>query len=113
MRFELQKLIEICRVQSLSIVLQGIEDELSLPDLNAKQKSELEEIIVGCRDVREKLQRELSAYGELRSDSRGVGSKAKRIWKRLKWEPDDIEEFRSRVTTNVAFLNAFRGKHTK
>ncbi|KAF7940554.1 uncharacterized protein EAE98_000681 [Botrytis deweyae] len=99
-------------VRSLSIVLQDIEDELSLPDLNAKQKSELEEIIVGCRDVLEKLQRALSAYGELRSDSRGVGSKAKRIWKRLKWEPDDIKEFRSRVTTNVTFLNAFRGKYT-
>ncbi|TGO14326.1 hypothetical protein BTUL_0055g00160 [Botrytis tulipae] len=100
------------KVQSLSIVLQDIEDELSLPDLNAKQKSELEEIIVGCRDVLEKLQRALSAYGELRFDSRDVGSKAKRIWKRLKWEPDDIKEFRSRVTTNVAFLNAFRGKYT-
>ncbi|THV45381.1 hypothetical protein BGAL_0496g00050 [Botrytis galanthina] len=99
-------------VRSLSIVLQDIEDELSLPDLNAKQKSELEEIIVGCRDVLEKLQRALSAYGELISDFRGVGSKAKRIWKRLKWEPDDIKEFRSRVTTNVAFLNAFRGKYT-
>ncbi|KAF7880334.1 uncharacterized protein EAF02_007180 [Botrytis sinoallii] len=99
-------------VRSLSIVLQDIEDELSLPDLNAKQKSELKEIIVGCRDVLEKLQQALSTYGEFKSDSRGVGCKAKRIWKRFQWEPDDIKEFRSRVTTNVTFLNAFRGKCT-
>ncbi|KAM0159004.1 hypothetical protein ACHAQE_005283 [Botrytis cinerea] len=99
-------------VRSLSIVLQDIEDELSLPDLNAKQESELKEIVDGCRDVLEKLQRLLSTYGELRSDSRGVGYKAKRIWKRFQWEPDDIKELRSRITTNVAFLNAFRGKFT-
>ncbi|TGO37978.1 hypothetical protein BHYA_0084g00080 [Botrytis hyacinthi] len=97
-------------VRSLSIVLQDIEDELSLPDLNAKQKSELKGIIVGCRDVLEKLQRTLSTYGEFRSDSRGC--KAKRIWKRFKWEPDDIKELRSRVTANVTFLNALRGKYT-
>ncbi|TEY86542.1 hypothetical protein BOTCAL_0006g00220 [Botryotinia calthae] len=99
-------------VRSLSIVLQDIEDELSLPDLNAKQKSELKEIVDGCRDVLEKLQRLLSTYGELKSDSRGVGYKAKRIWKRFQWEPDDIKDLRSRITTNVTFLNAFRGKFT-
>lgn len=100
-------------MRSLSIVLQDIEDELSLPDLDTKQESELKEIVDGCRDVLEKLQRLLSTYGELRSDSRGVGYKAKRIWKRFQWEPDDIKELRSRITTNVAFLNAFRGKFTK
>ncbi|KAM0130917.1 hypothetical protein ACHAP3_007144 [Botrytis cinerea] len=99
-------------VRSLSIVLQDIEDELSLPDLDTKQESELKEIVDGCRDVLEKLQRLLSTYGELRSDSRGVGYKAKKVWKRFQWEPDDIKELRSRITTNVAFLNAFRGKFT-
>ncbi|KAF7898861.1 uncharacterized protein EAF01_008074 [Botrytis porri] len=108
----LQKLTEIYGVRSLSIVLQDIEDELSLPDLNAKQKSELEEIIVGCRDVLGKLQRALSTYGEFKCDSRGVGYKANFFWKRFQWEPDDIKELRSRVTTNVTFLNAFRGKYT-
>ncbi|KAF7885212.1 hypothetical protein EAF00_011030 [Botryotinia globosa] len=97
-------------VRSLSIVLQDIEDELSLPDLNAEQKSELKEIIFGCRDVLEKLQQTLSTYGEFKSDPRGC--KAKRIWKRFQWEPDDIQELRSRVTANVTFLNALRVKHT-
>ncbi|KAF7922343.1 uncharacterized protein EAE97_011085 [Botrytis byssoidea] len=76
-------------VRSLSIVLQDIEDEFSLPDLNAEQKSELKEIIFGCRDVLEKLQQTLSTYGEFKSDSRGC--KAKRIWKRFHWEPDDMK----------------------
>ncbi|KAF7960203.1 hypothetical protein EAE96_001801 [Botrytis aclada] len=93
-------------VRSLSIVLH---DLLSLPDLNAKQKSELKEIIDSCRDVLKKLQQTLSTYGELKSDSRGVGYKAKRIWKQFQWEPDDIKELRSHITTNVTLLSAFLG----
>jgi hypothetical protein len=34
----------------------------------------------------------------------------KRVWKRLKWEPDDIRDLRSRIVANVALLNMFQGK---
>ena len=30
-----------------------------------------------------------------------------RAWKRLTWEPDDIHELRSRITSNVTLLNSF------
>ncbi|KAJ8070934.1 hypothetical protein OCU04_001292 [Sclerotinia nivalis] len=99
-------------VRSLSIVLQDIDAELSVPDLNAKQTNDLKEIVFGCRDVLEKLQRILSTYGEMKSDSSGVGKKVKRIWKRLQWEPEDIKELRSRIASNVTLLNTFQGKIT-
>jgi Cdc6-like AAA superfamily ATPase len=35
------------------------------------------------------------------------------VWKRVKWEPDDIKEFRSRITANITLLNAFNGRITK
>jgi hypothetical protein len=35
------------------------------------------------------------------------------VWKRVKWEPDDIREFRSRITANITLLNAFNGRVTK
>ena len=35
------------------------------------------------------------------------------MWKRVKWEPDDIKEFRSRITANVTLLNTFNGRITK
>ena len=35
------------------------------------------------------------------------------MWKRVKWEPDDIREFRSRITANITLLNAFNGRVTK
>jgi Cdc6-like AAA superfamily ATPase len=49
----------------------------------------------------------LDKYNELKSDHGGVSKRAKRIWKRLKWEPEDIKQLRSRISTNIGLLNAF------
>lgn len=35
------------------------------------------------------------------------------MWKRLNWKPEDIDELRSRINTNVTFLNAFNGRLTR
>ena len=43
------------------------------------------------------------------SNVHGIRDKSRRAWKRLKWEPDDIQELRSRVALNVGYLNAFNG----
>ncbi|KFY00471.1 hypothetical protein O988_03292, partial [Pseudogymnoascus sp. VKM F-3808] len=34
----------------------------------------------------------------------------RRVWKRLKWEPDDIRDLRIRIVANVTLLNTFQGK---
>jgi hypothetical protein len=39
---------------------------------------------------------------------KGVGRNIKRVWKRLKWEPDDIRDLRSRIVANVILLNTFQ-----
>jgi hypothetical protein len=70
---------------------------------------------VGCRNVLEELKDTLEKHQELDSNSkaRTFARKARRVWKRVKWEPDDIKEFRSRITANVTLLNAFNGRITK
>jgi len=35
------------------------------------------------------------------------------VWKKLKWEPEDIRELRGRITSNIALLNAFNGQLTR
>jgi hypothetical protein len=91
-------------------VLQDIDVVLSAPDLSKQQRTELEEIIDGCFNVLKRLEQTLDEYGELKSGSRDPGNRAKRAWKRLKWEPDDIKQIRSRIISNIALLNAFQGK---
>ena len=97
-------------MRSLSIVLQDVEVVLSEPDLNAQQKKELREIADSCLNVLRMLEQILDKYGELKSGSGLVGNRMKRVWKRLKWEPEDIKELRSRTVANVTLLNTFQGK---
>lgn len=97
------------RLRSLSIVLQDVEIQ-SEQKLSSQQTKELEEIADACRNVLEKLEQTLDKYGELQPGCEGVGRRIKRAWKRLKWEPDDIRDLRSRIVANVTLLNAFRGR---
>ena len=105
-------LLHLNRLRSLLIIL-NIEAVPSEPGLNTKQKNELKAIADGCLNVLEKLKQTLDKYSELTSGSASVGSKAKRVWKRLRWEPEDIKELRSRISTNVSLLIAFNGQLTR
>ena len=58
----------------------------------------------------EKLELVLDKYHELDLGLKGVGRSIKGVWKRLKWEPDDIRDLRSRIVANVILLNTFQGK---
>jgi len=42
-----------------------------------------------------------------------MGKRVKRIWRRLKWEPEDIRELRSRISSNITLLNAFNNQLTR
>ena len=35
------------------------------------------------------------------------------MWKRLKWEPEDIKQLRSRISSNIGLLNAFTSRLTQ
>jgi hypothetical protein len=109
-RFWLMLTMLLNRVRSLAIVLQDVEVLLSEPDLNTQQKTELRDIANGCQNVLNRLGKILDKYGELGSDPSSVGKKAKRVWKRLRWEPEDIRELRSRIVANVTLLNTFQGR---
>jgi Cdc6-like AAA superfamily ATPase len=80
---------------------------------NNDQKRDLEDIDKGCRNVLDDLERILDKNTELSSESGSVGKRVKRVWKRLKWDPDDINKLQSRISTNIGFLNAFNGLLTR
>jgi hypothetical protein len=58
------------------------------------------------------LEKTLEKYRELSSVAEGVGKRVKREWNRLKWEPPDIRELRSRISSNISLLNALNGRLT-
>lgn len=82
-------------------------------DLTDEQGKRLHSIADGCYSVLSKLEKTLDKYGELKSDPESVGKMVKRVWKRLKWEPEDITELRGRIISNISLLNAFNGQLTR
>lgn len=59
------------------------------------------------------LDKVLINYRGLDSKPKGIGEKSRKVWKRLKWEPDDIKELRLRVVENIGFLNSFSAAITR
>ncbi|RMZ91406.1 hypothetical protein DV736_g1357, partial [Chaetothyriales sp. CBS 134916] len=94
-------------VKSLLNVLRDIEDLLDQRDLSDQQKTELSEIVQGCRGVLEDLEKILDKYQELDPTTKGFTGRSRRVWKRLRWDQSDIDGFRSRVTSNISMLNVF------
>src|SRR5271154_6255999 len=103
------------RVKSLSNVLRDIEDILDEREPTSQQKTELQDIAKGCRNVLDELKETLERYKELGSNSnpKTFTRNARRVFKRMKWEPEDIKELRSRIVANITLLNAFHGRLTR
>jgi hypothetical protein len=82
-------------------------------DLTDRQQSDLCDIIQGCRHVLDDLNIILDKYRILDTATASLGSKSKKLWKRLKLEPEEIKELRSRISSNISLLIAFNGALTR
>jgi hypothetical protein len=70
----------------------------------------LAEITANCHDVLLDLENMLDKYDDLHIRDPKFGSRVKRAWKRLEFEPDDIRQLRDRLTSNVTLLNTHIGQ---
>ena len=61
------------------------DTDVAFPDreLDNNQKRDLEDINKGGRNVLDELQRIINKNSELSSETRSVGKRIKRVWKRL------------------------------
>jgi hypothetical protein len=100
-------------VKSLSNVLRDVEDVQSQQDLTGQQKHSLDEIAQGCCNVLEQLNKTLDNYQELDSSAKGIRGKSRKVWKSLKWDQKDIDQFRSRITLSISAFDAFLGQITR
>ena len=100
-------------MKSLSNVLRDIDDVQSQRDLTSQQKQSLDEIVQGCCDVLEQLNKTLDKYQDLDTSTKGIGGKSRKVWKRLRWDQKDIEQFRNRISLNITSFGAFLGQITR
>jgi hypothetical protein len=110
--------VYLVRVKSLKIILEDVEIVLPQRDLTDDQDKVLRGIAEGCHNVLNTLKQQLEKYQELGLDPKGwdrknLRFKVQRGWKRLRWDPKDAEELRSRIVSNISLLNAFYGRLTR
>lgn len=106
-------IVSLNRVRSLSHVLWDLEDVLNARGLTERHEAELQSIVEGCRDVLRDLNKVVDKYYSLETSPKSLDGKFRRLWKKLKWEPEDIAELRSRITSNISLLNLFNGSLIK
>ena len=108
-------LLVFSRVRSLTIVLDDVKLVLPYRNLTPQQRKDLVEIFTGCYNILNKLQKALQNYPELDlnpqvHEIKGTHNLIQRAYKRIKWEPQEIEELRKRIVSNISLLTAFNGQ---
>ncbi|RPB18679.1 hypothetical protein L211DRAFT_796001 [Terfezia boudieri ATCC MYA-4762] len=87
-------------IKSLHIIIDG---QFQDKTLNPNEEMQLQEILQGCTNVLEDLDKLRIKYMSLGS---APGSSAQAI-DRIKWIQEDIVELRARLTSNTTLLNTF------
>ena len=96
-------------MKSLSNILRDLEDVLPERELTLRQQLDHQEYIQGCENVLKDLEKIIDKYEILDAHPAGLGNKLRRSWKRLKFEPEDVRDLRSRLISNVGLWNSFMG----
>ena len=97
-------------VQCLSNLLRGVDNMVPDGCLTQKHIVDLQDNLHACKNLLNDLDKTLDKYQMLdESRPKTLSAKSQRIWKRLKWEPADIKELRTRLASNTSLLNAFLG----
>ena len=100
------------RINSLSNVLQDVKIVLSQEGLTDQQQTALQPILKGCEAVLSELSNKKGvddSRSAANSSRNGLLAKLLRTYKRVKWDPEDIKDLRSRIALHVGFLNTFTG----
>ncbi|EWZ86326.1 hypothetical protein NW765_001371 [Fusarium oxysporum] len=92
-------------IRNLSIVLGDVDVCISNEQLSDKDRQDLAQTARECRNILDDLADIASRNQVLPNRSSADG--AKRVWKRLKWNTDDVRDIRGRISSNIALLNAF------
>ncbi|KAF7546323.1 hypothetical protein G7046_g9333 [Stylonectria norvegica] len=93
-------------VRGLSFVL--LDADVSSAQLSETQSRHLLTVVSTCGALLREVEAVIAKYTDVNTPKKGAPAKekARRFWKRLKWEPDDVRDLRSRINAQVSILNS-------
>lgn len=98
------------RVESLIFTLHRI-DGLDEKEFDSQQKDGVHKVIQGCQNVLGELSAKLNKLNVIANDSTpDWKGKVRQTWKRLRWDQTEINNFRSRIVSNISMLSLIVGK---
>ncbi|KAH7173265.1 uncharacterized protein B0J16DRAFT_405639, partial [Fusarium flagelliforme] len=95
-------------VRSLSIVIQ--DAHANIDQMSDHQTANFAQILTTCKDLLKDVERMMDNWSVISKPQKGKA--VQRLWKRLKWEPQEIMDLRARITSNVVLLNAYNDQAT-
>jgi hypothetical protein len=95
-------------VRQLSIVLGDIEIQSSL--YSEDELARLKPVVQGCEALLRSLEATLSKYADIQTS--GKEKLVKRVWKKLRLEPEDIRDIRTSMTVRLQTLDGIRNQIT-
>lgn len=97
------------RIKSLWAVLHDLND-IPKQGISVQQKSEMESIVQKGREVLLEIESKLSKYNVLAYTTSNWKTKALRAWSRINWDPAEVNNLRSRITSCISLFNLVMGK---
>lgn len=97
------------RVESLTFALNRISD-LDEEELNDQQKDGVNQVIQSSDIILRDLDSRLQKFHVLAKDSTpDWKDRMRQAWKRIRWDQVEINNFRSRMVSNISLLNVIIG----
>lgn len=86
---------------------------LSEQDLNKRRENDLCEILEGCHNLLNQINDFVAKNSIVETDPLKLRGKVRRVWKQLKWNPQEANDFRARIASQAALLCLFASSITK
>ncbi|KAI8658210.1 NACHT domain-containing protein [Fusarium keratoplasticum] len=88
----------------LSMVLQDVDVKVDESDLTPQQETNLEQAMSTCEAVLHDLQAVCNNFSDMDTSQGHSRKSIRRVWKKLKWEPDEARELRERISSSISLL---------
>ncbi|KAL7946660.1 ankyrin repeat-containing domain protein [Trichoderma barbatum] len=88
------------------LAVLGLVNQASYTELSPTQSQEYQSVVTSCERLLERLKNVLEKYSSTAEVGKTGKTAIKRIWKRLKWEPDDIRDIRSQISIKLTILKS-------
>jgi ElaB/YqjD/DUF883 family membrane-anchored ribosome-binding protein len=95
-------------VRTLSIVLQ--DASVNAAQFSGDQADNFQTVLSSCHALLQRLEKVVDKWSDALQHKQG--KIVQRIWKRLKWEPEEIRDLRSQLTSRVTLLHTFNDRTT-